>query len=297
MGGDRVCPDDCLLAAWHSLPDDQKTPARRRPIVEQLAKQGYTQEAIATQLGVSQKTVSNDLQTLVTTTNVDRGKDTRGRKKSTGRPKGSKKRQAPKPHPRELEAVALADQGLSGPKISAETGIPPRQVRHIVDEENIRREAKADPNIDPATLSMTAQQKLEAAIRQHKRKLDLEFEYRVRAELKKHLDEVALPHYTKQIAELERSIRDRKGIMDRITYRKILACLHPDRVTDLVLKKRYEDAFRLFTELEKRVLNERESPTTFQRKPRTYEELMAMKRKNQEANRAKRAARQTPTTR
>jgi IS30 family transposase len=68
---------------WHSLPLDQKTKERRRPKVEALAKQGYTQEAIAMQLGVSQKTISNDFQTLVTATNVKgQGKDTLGRKKA-----------------------------------------------------------------------------------------------------------------------------------------------------------------------------------------------------------------------
>jgi hypothetical protein len=81
---------------------------------------------------------------------------------------------------------------------------------------------------------------------------------------------------------------NRKGIMDRLTYRKILACLHPDRVSDPALKKRYEEAFRLFTNLEKRVLNEKESPTQFRKMPRTYEELMAMKAKVQSERRARR---------
>ena len=78
--------------------------------------------------------------------------------------------------------------------------------------------------------------------------------------------------------------------MDRLTYRKILACLHPDRVRDEVLKKRYEEAFRLFTELEKRVLDEKQSPTEFRTMPRTYADLMAMKAKVQAERRTKRAA-------
>src|SRR5262249_10360919 len=90
MGGDRTCPDNCLLAVWHGMPEDQRTKERRRPIVEQLAKQGYTQQAMATQLGVDQKTISRDLETLGILPNVKgQGKDTRGRKRSTGRPKGS----------------------------------------------------------------------------------------------------------------------------------------------------------------------------------------------------------------
>jgi hypothetical protein len=56
------------------------------------------------------------------------------------------------------------------------------------------------------------------------------------------------------------------------------------------MKKRYEEAFRLFSELEKRVLDEKESPTEFRQMPRTYEELMAMKAKVQAERRAKRAA-------
>ena len=133
-------------------------------------------------------------------------------------------------------------------------------------------------------------EKLAAGLRQHKRKLDIEFEMRVQAECKRRMDDISLPHYAKELAELERSIRSRKGVMDRITYRKILACLHPDRVQDPTLKKRYEEAFRLFTELEKRVLDEKESPTEFRKMPTTYEELLAMKAKVQAERRAKRAA-------
>jgi hypothetical protein len=52
--------------------------------------------------------------------------------------------------------------------------------------ERVRRE---DPIIDPHTLPLTAQEKLAAAIRQHKHKLDAEFEQRVRDEVRKQLDE------------------------------------------------------------------------------------------------------------
>src|SRR6516165_7395556 len=93
MGGDRTCPDNCFLAAWYSVPEDQRTAERRRPIVEQLAKQGYTQDAIAMQLGVSQQTIGRDLETLSIVDNVKgKGKDALGRTRSTGRPKKSSKR-------------------------------------------------------------------------------------------------------------------------------------------------------------------------------------------------------------
>ena len=81
-------------------------------------------------------------------------------------------------------------------------------------------------NAEPV-LSITAQKKLDTAIRQHERKLDAEFEMRVREECKRRLDEISLPHYAKQLEELERSISSRKGIMDRTSYRKILLVCTP----------------------------------------------------------------------
>jgi hypothetical protein len=302
MGGDRTCPDNCLIAVWHSTPPDQRTKERRRPLVEQLAKQGYTQEAIAMQLGVGVGTVCRDMATFSTLENVKgQGRDTRGRKKSTGRPKGSKresKRGLVTPQldkARDIVREKLdAKEPISPHKLENEHGISHVTFDMAITAEVARKETIEEKTaLDPSLLSKTAQEKLDIAIRAHKRKLDAEFEVKTREEVRRWLNEVSLPQYTKELAELERSITSRKGVMDRITYRKILACLHPDRVTDPALKKRYEEAFRLFTELEKRVLDETQSPTTFRKMPRTYEELMAMKAKVQAARRAKREAAMT----
>jgi len=296
MGGNRTCPDNCLLAVWYGIPEDQRTKERRRPLVEQLVKQGYTQEAIAMQLGIGQSTVQRDIETLPNVGNVKgQGKDTRGRKRSTGRPKGRKERPHKSDANTQTQAAKLfLDDGLTREATQQETGLGPHEVQLAVERERGRREAQAEKTaLDPSLLSKTAQEKLNAAVRAHKRKLDLEFENRTREECRRWLNEVSLPQYAKELAELERSIRSRKGVMDRITYRKILACLHPDRVQDPALKKRYEEAFRLFTELEKRVLDEKESPTQFRAMPRTYEELMKMKAKVQAERRAKRAARKS----
>lgn len=299
MGGDRTCPDNCLIAVWHSLPEDQRTKQRRRPIVETLAKQGYTESAIAIQLGVSHQTIGRDLNEFVHDGQTQPRASKRGRK-NEGRPKGSTKktgstasgRRRIKDLTREVEqkvASAVLDHGKSLEDAAAEHGVGSvQQAKIAVAYERGRREA--EPNVTPDMLSMTAQQKLDAAIRQAKHRLEVEIETRCREDLRRWLNEVTLPQYAKELGALERSIRERKGVMDRVTYRKILACLHPDRVHDPALKKRYEEAFRLFTELEKRVLDEKESPTQFRKMPRTYEELMAMKAKVQAERRAKRAS-------
>src|SRR5262249_36554830 len=82
------------------------------------------------------------------------------------KPKGSgkKPRQAPKRHEKADAIIAMADSGATNADIAAETGVSPRQVRHVVEEENLRREGV---QIDPDSLSLTARQKLETAIRQH----------------------------------------------------------------------------------------------------------------------------------
>lgn len=262
MGGDRVCPDKCIIAAWHGLPEDQRTKERRRPIVKSLREQNYTQEAIALQLGVSQPTIVRDLETLFIVNNVqERGKDTRGRDRSPGRPKGSKPK-APQRHYRETKIVALADKGLTRAQIAAEAGIGQRQVRHVVEREQIRREAQAEPIIDRAELSLTAQQKLDIAIRQHKRKLSLEYEQRVRDDIEKRIDGMVLPYWKEQIDEAQELYKHRRGAMEKETFNTIRRALHPDS-RNSISDKKLAEAFDTFMGLEKFLLNEKDSPTAF----------------------------------
>ena len=82
-----VVADDCPLAVWANLaPADRK--AQRKPVAELLFKQGFTQDQIATQLGVSQKTISKDLENY--TIGINQNSKTASNPKGSGRPKGSK---------------------------------------------------------------------------------------------------------------------------------------------------------------------------------------------------------------
>lgn len=263
-GGNRVCPDNCLWATWHKLPDDQKTKERRRPIVKVLREQGYTQEAIALQLGVSHQTVGRDIETLSMMDNVKgQGKDTLGRKRSTGRPKNTRK-PGEKQKQRSINAKPedwqrFKEKAEAKGKSAAE----------------ILGELIAEPVIERADLSMSAQEKFDAAIRQYKRKLDAEFELRVLEECNKRLNELSLPAYVAEMAKLEHSITSRKGIMTEETFKLILRCLHPDKSASV---EKHNRAFHEFNSLEKRLLNEKESPTVFRPMPRTTAEMMAMRK-------------------
>jgi hypothetical protein len=245
--------------------------------------------------GVSQKTISKDLDEGVYTTGINSKRTSKRGRKGEGRPKGKRqvrRRSAPTPEVEQKMAQGVLDEGKTLEEVTREFGLPSVQhAKLAVAREEVRRE----PRVERSDLSMTAQEKVEAWKRQEKRKLEGEFEERVLEECRRRLNELSLPSYLQQLKDLERSITGRKGVMDGSTYKKILACLHPDRLIGLLkstederprLLHRYEEAFRLFSELEKRVLDEKESPTQFRRDiPRTYEELMAAREKVRAANR------------
>ena len=201
--------------------------------------------------------------------------------RSSNKPRSSK---PPKEHKAAPEVIDLHDQGLTNPEIAKQTGVPKRQVRHIVDEEKIRR--SVEPQITPDMLSLSAQQKLESAIKQHRQKLDRDFDAAVLAEGRKYLERVS-PSLLQREHLADRIIRMRKGVMTRATYKLILTCLHPDWVTDPKQKRRYENAFSEFTKLEKCLLSEKESPTNIPRMPTTAAEWQEAKRQATEARKSK----------
>ena len=122
-------------------------------------------------------------------------------------------------------------------------------------------------------LSKSAQQKLDAALRAHKKRLDDEFEQRVQVEASKRLDELILPHYNAKLDEAERVIKARKGAMSRAEYRQYLAALHPDNV-DEGRKFRWGELFNGFKNLESLLVAEAELPTPETERRRTWAETM-----------------------
>ena len=66
--------------------------------------------------------------------------------------------------------------------------------------------------------------------------------------------------------------------MAKAMYTKILSCLHPDRVDGDVLKRRFEQVFHLFKDMELLLVAEAEKPLTSTEVPDSFEGLMAMRR-------------------
>ncbi|QIG93847.1 MULTISPECIES: hypothetical protein [Bradyrhizobium] len=219
--------------------------------------------AIAADLGVGTMTVSRARKRATVpdgTVGKRTGKDGKARKTPT-----SKRYHAPKRHYAEPVVIALADQDKTSAEIAKQTGIGKRQVRHIIEREQVRREAKAEA-ADPSAL---AEQKRLASL---SRQLEADFECRVTERYQQLLENI-WPRLKEREALADRVIVSRKGLMDRRTYVKILARLHPDMGGNAEL-------FDMFKRLETLLLNEQECPTERVGLPRTaaeWEERMRSK--------------------
>jgi hypothetical protein len=294
MGGERTCPDDCPLAIWATLsPADRK--GQRRSIAERLYQVGLTQEQIATQLGVGFGTVNRDLANL---SKMDKLKPTKTttNPKGAGRPKGSKKRRAAEKSDSAAASMAAAlvlDGARTLVEAAQETGVGSVQV---VKTAVAKEEGRRDPQVDRASLSQTAQQKLDAAIRQHQRELSRQFRDRVQEQTKQWFDEMILPHWRKKVEAAKGLYARRRGLMDKETFNTIRRALHPDSRFSITDQK-LSEAFNAFMRLEKFLLDEKDSPTDLSGLPRTWAEWEQAKRDTTAARRARRRAGQSSALR
>jgi hypothetical protein len=288
-------PENCPLTAWSALSARERK-VQRKPLAEQLYKQGFTMEDIAAQFGVTHKTISQDLREFVPEVQTKERQSKRGRK-GEGRPKGSgRKLSRGKSTPKLDRARAIVRE-----KIEANEPVGPHtlekehggDISHVtfdmaITAELARKEALSDQiPIDPATFPKTTKEKVELWQRRELRRMEAEYEQKLRDKLKEHYDRL-LPEYEEKLREAEQTIKRRQGIMSAATFKKILTCLHPDRIQDEGLKRRFADAFNSFKRLELLLVAEDEKPTAEMPWPKTYAEMMAMKEKVKQARRARR---------
>jgi len=228
--GDAADAERFRLAITSNIGFQQMTADDRKRIATHLyGTQEWTMQRIAEALGTTHKTVSKDLNEFVPQVQIKPHAKTTSNPKGAGRPKGTlrptlRMNATPKA---EAAAKAVLDEGKSYAEMEATTGLSSTVLRSAIAREEGRREVLADPEVRPEDLSMSAQQKLEAAIRQHKKKLDLEFGETVRLKVLSDTKD-RLEWMKKKEDWANRIIDSHKGIFSRQDYRKILACLHPD---------------------------------------------------------------------
>lgn len=271
---DRECPGNCA-------PKDRAK--RRKARAKELYGQGLTEQQIAEQLGVSQSTIRDDLVNLVVSTKSNPAK-TASNPKGAGRPKG--KKPGVKQAQRSVDATPEQWEQFKNKAKEAGYASAAAMLGDMI----------AEPEIDRADLSLTAQQKLDLAIKQATRRLEIEIEHRVRVENLKFLQK-QLDQYNENAQHYERVLKARtKGILTSTEYKLIWSCLHTDS-RNSTSDEKLNRAFNLFTKMEKLVLSEQDSPTRSSGLPTTAEELLARKAKYQAERKARRMQTSTPAHR
>lgn len=255
---DRQCPGDC---------SPKERAKRRAARAEQLYRQGNTMEQIATQLGVTNQTISNDLRKFPNDLEIKKPAKTATNPKGAGRPKGNGKRGRPhKPRNGQDQAAALLmlDEGKSRVEAAQATGLRQNVVQLSMERELGRRET-LNQLLDAAAVEHFADKgklKIEDAIRIHKARLDRQFEQRVNEEVIRRIAEAddAAREQNKQmrtqILGLERVIRQ-SALFTIEQFNTLRRCLHPDRIQRLNDPEMIEDFERAA-----QLLSEKKRPLT-----------------------------------
>lgn len=256
-------PNGCPLQGWQDLSPAEKI-KQRKDRAAVLFNQGFTEMQIAADLGVSQWTISQDLKGLEVTSKPHRPKG--------GRPKGSgnRKPRAKTTENRDEEIVALNKSGASRTEIAAKLGLGDRTVRRAIEHEKIRSEAEVQ--IDPKTLSLTAQQKFAAAIKQERRKLEIEIKQQMHVEYQKWLADLMVSFREKE-KHYNIVVSQRKGFMKRSMFARFRFALHPDTYKSVDAAER-NGLVDTWEKMKIIMLDEKEAPATGRNLPSTVEEML-----------------------
>ena len=246
--GDAADAKRFQLALVSNIGAKPLTAADRQRIAEYLyGEREWTMQRIAEALGVSQRQVSTDLASLEVTSKPSRPKG--------GRPKKARKNESAAAT---IATKLILDAGHSYPAVEKATGLTSTVLRSAVAREEGRRE----PVITRDMLSVTAQGKFDRAISQYKAELAASFQQTVAARIKEMLEDTYMPRHRKEQAEAKAVMNRRHGIMTKAVFNAIRRGLHPDSrrsISDEMLGA----AFDAFMALEKHLLKEEDSPTTF----------------------------------
>lgn len=223
---------------------------------------------IATQLGVAQSTITEDLRNLSAVDKLKPAK-TATNPKGAGRPRRTKSSQ----ERRTAAASLVLDAGLSREKAGIQIGMRDKEIQLAVEFERGRRAAV--PMVDPQTLSSTAQEKLDTAIRQYRTQLDYEYQEKLIKMNAQTRNELYIPKLEKLAWDID--VARRKGIMSGAEFRTIWSCLHPDSRISVTTEKLAE-AFRIFERLKMMLLSSADAPAS-DLLPKTVADLLARRKK------------------
>jgi len=163
-------------------------------------------------------------------------------------------------------------------------------IRHkLLAEENTRKaveaaieKAKDEAVCQPEDLPKSWRDKFDIALRKQVREMQAQFNDAVSAKAKELVETYMLPAWRKKInyaEEMQRNWRTDTYALTRDEYKKILVCLHPDRVQDEALKLRYSQAFDIFKQKEKSLVFPEPPTEASPPVPDKFDDIIRMKRK------------------
>lgn len=166
-----------------------------------------------------------------------------------------------------------AGEALTYEAIRQEAGTSSMPVRRALDirhtEERVAEEKQWQ-------LTASQKERLEAALRAHRKALEREIDQRVHELAHEMIDKTLLA----RLEEREKRVRHFdaawRGIFNRAEYQLLLKCLHPDSNCD---PEQYNEAFRLVRQREDVLLKkEARRPVGAEAMPKTLAEMMARRR-------------------
>jgi hypothetical protein len=188
------------------------------------------------------------------------------------------------PDVREQIAADVLDHGLTYDEVlKSNPGISVQIVKTAVAAEQGRRAGKEEGALEEAPISASAQKKIDA----HQRKLEKDFEFRVRAEVFKRSEEYRArfdKKWADKLGAFEKVLNRRGKVFTKAEYNAILRVLHPDTGGSVSAEARAE-AFRLFNDRKVRLLDEKDFPVSA-----NLHDLVAMREAGRAAVKAARAA-------
>ena len=141
--------------------------------------------------------------------------------------------------------------------------------------------ATPKPNAEPVDvgLSMNAKQKLDAALRAEKQRLQRDAEAMAEADGERRFEEYYIPSYLRRVREVEfTEERSDKGVMPKAKFNTILRCLHPDNRKSWT-DKQFDEAFDTFNGYRAKLISDDDAgaETGGQRPAESREELLVQK--------------------
>jgi hypothetical protein len=173
---------------------------------------------------------------------------------------------------------------------------PYRRAKAVDDAEQVK--VKEETPEEP--LARSAEAKVQAAINRETKRLQVDFDLAVRAEVKQRMDNYEFPRIRSEIDRVMQAMKNPPfAVMWSHEYKKILAVLHPDNARP-GNEAKHEEAFKIFSAYKPKIINLSKEKDELDRRrrlanlpkfPETREEWEALKAKTKAERAAARAER------